>query len=218
MSKWLALFGLPAEANPRELSRFPWVTVFLILWSSLLSILAFNDLELFEELAFYPGMKTRFMGLNLLTVFFVHGDWIHLLSNMYALFVFGDNVEDELGMVRYVLLVVGATLCGSVLSGWFGGGESIPHVGASGGIFGVMVFYLLRFPKARFTYFFLFRFYSVPAFLVLLFYLSVQLAGGFEQVSSVGGGVDYLAHLGGAAVGLLFTLLMRGKPSESHPS
>ncbi|MCB0405379.1 MAG: rhomboid family intramembrane serine protease [Bdellovibrionales bacterium] len=211
-SKWLALFGLPAEANPKALSHFPWVTILLIVSSSWVSIAAFTNPTLFEALAFFPGMKTRYMGLNLLTVFFVHGDWLHLLSNMYCLFVFGDNVEDELRPFRYLLLVAGSTAIGSLFSAWAGGGENIAHIGASGGIFGVMVFYLLRFPKARFTYFFLFRFYSVPAGLVLLFFLFVQLSGGLEQLSRTAGGIDYMAHLGGAAVGFCCALLLRGAP------
>src|SRR5690606_14133498 len=134
-----------------------------------------------------PAEKTRFGGLNLLTCFFVHGSLMHLLSNMYCLFIFGDNVEDELGKTRYVLLLVLATLAGSLLSGAVSGNETIPHVGASGGIFGVMIFYLLAFPRARFTYFFFFQFFRVPASTVLIMYVFFQLFGLAQQLQGLGG-------------------------------
>jgi membrane associated rhomboid family serine protease len=130
--------------------------------------------------------------------------------NMYCLFIFGDNTEDVLGRGWYLALLVAATFCGSLLSGLLGSRDMIPHVGASGGSFGVMIYYLLRFPKARFTYLFLFRFVHVPALTVLVLYSAIQVLGAVGQVSGAGG-VDYLAHLGGGLMGLGFWLVERSR-------
>lgn len=217
--KLLALLGLPAESSPTSLSRFPLVTVGLIALCSLVSLWALGDTALLETLAFYPGAPTRLGGLTLLTCFLVHGGIAHLAGNMYCLFVFGDNVEDDLGPLPYLLLLGVSTLAASVVSGLLNPGEMIPHVGASGGIMGVMVFYLLRFPKARFTYFFWFRFYRVPAAFVLIVYVFLDFIGAFEQLAGLSD-VDHLAHLGGGLGGLLFWWLgglVRRKGSTPSP-
>lgn len=209
-SKLLALIGLPVEANPRELSSFPIATIGLIAFTAMTSLYClFVDPEMANRLSFFPADPLRLGGLAFLTCFFVHGGLVHLLSNLYCLFVFGDNVEDDLGVFWYLTLLTFATFTGSLLSGMFSPGqEMIPHVGASGGIMGVMVYYLLRFPKAKFTYLFLFRFIRVPAAFVLFFFVFLDFIGAFEQVSGLGE-VDHLAHLGGGLAGLVFWLLWR---------
>lgn len=212
--KLLALFGIPAESNPYEMERLPVLTGVLIAITFFVSIQCFQNPELFSWLAFYPDHLARLGGLNLLTCFFVHGGWVHLLSNMYVFFIFGDNVEDVLGHFRFGLLLVAATAAGSIASATSGVGADIPHVGASGGISGVMIFYLLAFPRARFTYFVFFWFYRLPAVWVLFFYLFVQLSGAFQQLAGVGE-VDYLAHIGGGLAGLVAWLLA-GRPRDAE--
>lgn len=215
--KFLALFGLPAESNPRELSRFPIVTVVLILFTTVSSIMCFFDPNLFEALAFYPATPLRNFGTGFLTCFFVHGGWIHLLGNMYCLFVFGDNVEDTLGPWKYIKLLLFSTFFGSLLSYFASSHEMIPHVGASGGIFGVMIFYLLRFPHVKFTYLFFFRFIQVPASVVLIFYVVSQVIGSAAQISGQGE-VDHLAHVGGGITGLLFWFLTGRNSANKTPT
>lgn len=203
LQKMLAFIGVPSESNPHNLSSPPFTTYFLILITTLISLYIFYvNPSWGEVLAFVPGDPFKFYGLNFLTCFLVHGDLFHLLSNMYCLFVFGDNVEDEIGKRKYILLIVLATFFGSLLTGFFNRTEMIPHVGASGGIFGVMIFYLLNFPKARFTYFFFFQFYRVPASVVLMIYCLSQFFGVIQQMSGVGH-VDYMAHIGGGITGFL---------------
>jgi membrane associated rhomboid family serine protease len=202
--KILAVFGLPAESNPQTLSRFPILTVLIVILTSACSLyLLYGDRSLAELFAFYPSKSGRFNGLNYLSCFLVHGDLVHLGTNMYCLFIFGDNVEDSLGRFKYLALLIVATFLGSYLSGFMDSGSDIPHVGASGGIFGVMVYYLLRFPKAKFTYFFYFQFIQVPALAVLAMYIFLQFVGTYNQLSGLGN-IDHLAHLGGGAAGLLF--------------
>lgn len=204
-NRFLALFGLPAESNPHRLSRFPIITVGTITFTVLVSATAWKDPVLLSQLAFFPSMPMRHSGMNLLSCFLVHADIFHLLSNMYALFVFGDNSEDVLGRGYFVLLLVLATAFASAFSAVLSHHEAIPHLGASGGVFGVIVYYLLRFPRARFTYFFLFHFFQVPALGVLVIYAVTQLYGSFGQLEGVRG-IDYLAHVGGGLVGFLFWL------------
>lgn len=215
----LALFGLPAESNPRSMVHYPILTFLLIGITSFISFMCFQNEDYFRALAFFPEEPFRAGGLTLLTCFFVHGGLFHLLSNMYCLFVFGDNVEDVIGMMRYALLLTLATLAGSVLSllGTDPAAANIPHVGASGGIFGVMVFYLLRFPKSRFTYMFFFQFIRVPAIVVLGLYAFLQITGTFQQLAGEGN-VDYLAHLGGGAMGFLFWLMTGRNSADGRES
>jgi membrane associated rhomboid family serine protease len=213
--KFLALFGLPAESNPDQLESFPIATVVLIVFTFVASVLCFFDPNLFEALAFYPSSPLKNLGLGFLTCFFVHGGWLHLLTNMYCLFVFGDNVEDVLGIRKYLYLLAVATFVGSFLSFLASEPAPIPHVGASGGIFGVMIFYLLRFPKVKFTYLFLFRFVHVPASVVLIFYVATQLYGSATQLAGQGE-VDYLAHVGGGLTGLVFWYTTGKTPKEQN--
>ena len=104
----------------------------------LLRLLALVPIELFDH-----------AGLGLVSVFFVHGSWWHLLGNMYFLVVFGDNVEDVLGTRRRLLLLLAATIGGSLLQVLGDPHGNIPCVGASGGIAGLIAFYALRFPDVR---------------------------------------------------------------------
>ncbi len=210
--KILALFGLPVEANSNPLTNVPIATILTIIITSFFSLyFLLVSPAAAELLAFYPGNPLRFGGINLLTCFFVHGSLLHLFGNMYCLYVFGDNVEDAVGITKFWGLLFFATLMGSLLSLTFSHREMIPHVGASGGIFGVMIFYLLRFPKAKFTYLFFFRFVRVPASTILILYIFFQFLGAAEQING-SGGVDHLAHIGGGLAGLLFWFANRQPP------
>lgn len=201
--RFLALMGLPAEANPAKLQLTPWVNYALIIITCLVSIAAFYQPEIGAALAFFPRAANRFVGLNFFTLFFVHGGWAHLLGNMYFLFVFGDNVEDRLGHWRYFVLVVFSTVFATFLSFAMAGAANIPHVGASGGIFGVMVYYMLAFPRAQFTYnLLLVFFFRISASMMLLLFLVPHLSGAMEQIAAGGKpGIDFLARVGGAIAG-----------------
>jgi len=149
-----------------------------------------------------PFAKTPF--LSVLTAMFLHGGWLHLLGNMLFLYVFGNNVEDRLGRVRYLLFYLGVGYVATYGYALFTPSSSTPLVGASGAIAGVLGAYLVLFPKARvwsLLTFFFFLPVRLPAWLVLgswflLQYLYFQGAG----VAS-GGGVAYGAHVIGFLVG-----------------
>jgi membrane associated rhomboid family serine protease len=152
--------------------------------------------------------------LTLLTCMFLHGSWLHLIGNVWVLFIFGDNVEDRLGRIRYLLfyLLSGAAASAAHL---FSAPESpVPTVGASGAIAGVMGGYLLLYPHARVLAllpigFFLYM-TVLPAAVFLLLWFGLQVLQGMIASDQDGmGGVAWWAHIGGFAVGLVAMALLR---------
>ncbi|TNJ48048.1 rhomboid family intramembrane serine protease [Phaeobacter sp. B1627] len=157
--------------------------------------------------------------LTLLTSMFIHGGFMHLAGNMLFLWIFGDNMEDEMGHLPflgfYLICGVGATLAHVVSAP----GSNVPLIGASGAIAGVMGGYLLMFPKARVDILIIlivfFRVIPVPAFIMLGLWLGMQFLGGIGADPALGG-VAYWAHAGGFFIGLALTVplwISRGGPS-----
>ena len=161
--------------------------------------------------------------LTLLTSMFMHGGWLHIASNMLFLFIFGDNVENDFGSIKYLIFYL---LCGfgadaaQILLG--GGDSTIPNLGASGAIAGVLGAYLVLFPGARIRALIPFGGFAsigyVPALVMIGFWiitqvLSVMLAG--EGAAGGGGGVAYWAHIGGFITGLILVFLFRSRNSRS---
>jgi len=141
---------------------------------------------------------------------FLHGGWIHLISNMWALWVFGDNVEDRMGHVRYLVFYL---LCGLVAGAthvYFNPASDVPVVGASGALSGVLGAYLVLFPLARvltvIPVFFWPVFVEVPAIVFLGLWFLAQYAGASASLHGLpaSGGVAWWAHVGGFAAGLTF--------------
>jgi len=156
--------------------------------------------------------------LSVLTAMFVHGGWAHLLGNMLFLYVFGNNIEDRLGRLRFLLFYLG---CGYFATYGFAladASSTTPLVGASGAIAGVLGGYLVLYPRARvwsLLTFFFFLPVRLPAWLVLgswfvLQYLYFRGAG----ISADGGGVAYLAHVLGFVLGALLVLPLRGSGAD----
>jgi membrane associated rhomboid family serine protease/Zn-finger nucleic acid-binding protein len=203
----LLLLGLPVEEE-NWLQRYPymtWITAFTI---TVISVMAFFNLDrAISNLAMVPAEWWRFGGITLFTSFFIHGSIVHLLSNLYFLIVFGDNVEDRVGHGRFVLLLVLATLAGDILHIAFEPRSDIPCIGASGGISGIVAFYALAFPHSRlqiaYGWWWAGRWwvFSLPAWLLALLWVLLQLVGVLEQIYGFSG-ISALAHLGGAMAGL----------------
>lgn len=204
--KWLpAIFGFPVESETTALRRYPLFTWALALVILLISIGAFSNLEsVVDRFGFIPAEAFRGGGLTWVSSFFLHGGWFHLIGNLYFLLIFGDNVEDFLGRLRYGLLILGATVLGDLVHLVVQPDSITPCVGASGGISGIIVFYALQFPKARlgfmFRYFVYFRWLQIPAWGALALWLLLQTFGVFEQLQGFSN-VAATAHLGGAAAG-----------------
>ena len=155
--------------------------------------------------------------LTLITSMFMHGGIAHIAGNMLYLWVFGDNLEDKMGHVRYFFFYL---LCGIIASlthvfsdYLFGENHLIPSLGASGAISGVMGGYLLLFPSKRVTILFIIFFIRVPAFIVLGSWILLQVANGTGYLGgSEASGIAYAAHIGGFFAGLL--LIKKFLPAE----
>jgi membrane associated rhomboid family serine protease len=153
---------------------------------------------------------------TLLTSMFLHGGFLHIGSNMLFLWIFGDNVEDRLGHLKYLLFYLLCGLGASAAHIYFNWGSRIPSVGASGAIAGVLAGYLVLFPSASIrTLIFLGWFVTVarvPAIIMIGFWFVTQLLAGVASLGHVEqtSGVAFWAHVGGFVVGLPLVLLLRG--------
>jgi membrane associated rhomboid family serine protease len=147
--------------------------------------------------------------LTVFTAMFMHGGLLHLGGNMLFLWIFGNNVEDSMGPVKFVIFYLLAGLAATAGQLLVGPDAKVPNLGASGAIAGVLGGYLLLFPRARVvTVIFIVFFFTIielPALAILGFWFIQQLLFGYFDLNSggVGGGVAYFAHIGGFAFGLL---------------
>jgi len=147
--------------------------------------------------------------LTLFTAMFMHGGLLHLGGNMLFLWIFGNNVEDSMGPVKFLVFYLLGGLAAAALQIAIGPDSQIPNLGASGAVAGVLGGYLLLFPRARvITVIFIVFFFTIielPALLILGFWFVQQVLFGYFDLNSAGegGGVAYFAHIGGFAFGLL---------------
>lgn len=141
----------------------------------------------------------------LFTSMFVHGGWLHLLSNMLFLWVFGNNVEDSMGHFRFLAFYLIVGLAASFAHVVLNRASAVPTVGASGAISGVMGAYMILYPRVR-VHVFLppFWFFQLPAYVVLGYWIAIQTILGLADLSRGGatGGVAFWAHIGGFLIGL----------------
>lgn len=147
--------------------------------------------------------------LPLFTSMFIHAGWLHLAGNMLFLWIFGNNIEDSMGRLRFIVFYLMCGLIASFAQIAVEPTSAIPNVGASGAIAGVLGGYLLLFPRAKVTTLVILGIFitviELPAIIVLLFWFVFQLAAGAAGLagSGAGDGVAYFAHIGGFAAGLL---------------
>jgi membrane associated rhomboid family serine protease len=150
-----------------------------------------------------------------LTSMFMHGGWLHLLMNMWTLYIFGDNVEDALGKARFALFYLATGLGAAAAQVLIDTSSEIPMVGASGAVAGVLAAYLKLFPRARvltvIPLFFVFV-QELPAVFFIVLWFVLQLLGGFGSLAVrdvPSGGVAFFAHIGGFVAGLWLVALLR---------
>jgi membrane associated rhomboid family serine protease len=212
------------DDNPIRFIRFPYVTVGLIaacvvayLWQltwgpagdNLILGLGTVPAAVVGEVDLPDSIELVPPSVTLLTAIFLHGSFMHLAGNMMFLWIFGDNVEDGMGHVRflifYLLCGIGAGLI-YIITAY---SSTVPAIGASGAISGVLGAYLLLHPKARVLTLFLRMPVTLPAFVVLGLWIAFQIfSASFEQ-GGEGGGVAWWAHIGGFAVGTLLIAFFR---------
>jgi membrane associated rhomboid family serine protease len=140
----------------------------------------------------------------------MHGGWLHIIGNMWFLYIFGDNIEDAMGSARFILFYLACGLAAVVVQMVANPASAIPMVGASGAISGVMGAYIILFPRAPVHMLVFFGFFFtrivVPAFFMLGYWLLLQLFGGFFSLGAASGGVAFWAHVGGFVAGMLLIL------------
>jgi len=150
--------------------------------------------------------------ITIVTSMFLHGGWLHILSNMWVLFIFGDNVEERMGGLSYLLFYVLSGVAAALMQSFLLPSSSEPMIGASGAIAGVLGAYLILFPHARVAslvpILFIFTVIQVPATLFLLFWFVLQLFSGWLAIGgAAGSGVAWWAHVGGFLFGILSVFL-----------
>lgn len=207
---------LPISDDNRSRRSMPVVTFGLIVLNAVFFLIELNSGEAFiVRWAFVPS---RFLAdpvgdfPTLFTSMFMHAGWVHLLSNMLYLWIFGDNVEDRFGqgnyLIFYLLCGLGATFTQLTVSA----DSSIPNLGASGAIAGVLGAYILMFPQARVSVLMGRMVVPMSAFAVLGLWFVLQLFSGIASITSSAqtGGVAYMAHVGGFVSGLVLAYVFRG--------
>jgi len=152
----------------------------------------------------------------LFTSMFSHGSWMHLIGNMWFLWIFGNNIEDAMGHLRFMAFFI---LTGLIADGahiFLSPDSSIPTVGASGAISGIMGAYFILYPKARIETFVFYHVVPIPAWAFLGIWMGMQFLGLGAPETGDGGGIAYAAHLGGlfAGLGLVF-LFRKTKPATA---
>jgi membrane associated rhomboid family serine protease len=224
---------IPIKDYPGERRTFPWVMLTILV----LNVLAFvfelgvgdtNSLDnLFLAAGIVPVEFTRGavvgppppLGMPWTTLFtsmFLHGGLLHIASNMLYLFIFGDNVEDRLGHVRFLIFYFLCGLAAGITHIVANAGSSLPSIGASGAIAGVLAAYLVLFPHAQVrTLIFLGPFILVPriaaAFLIIFWFITqfISSINSLGATTESSGGVAVWAHVGGFVAGLILVQFMR---------
>src|SRR3989442_10687104 len=208
---------LPIGDDDTSRRTVPLVTYALIALNVLLFFVEQSGGDAFiRTWAFVPR---RFLAnpfgdvLTLFTSMFMHAGWVHLGGNMLYLWIFGDNVEDRFGHLKFLIFYL---LCGFAATAaqlFFSLGSSVPNLGASGAIAGVLGAYILMFPQGRVRVLTYSRVVDMPALTVIGLWFALQLfssVGSLASADRTGGGVAYMAHVGGFVAGLVLGFLFRG--------
>jgi len=213
---------LPIGDDNTARRTVPWVTYGLIALNALFFFAELSGGDAFiEQWAFVPRRFLANPGGDFLTLFtsmFMHAGWLHLLGNMLYLWIFGDNVEDRFGLIKFTAfyLVCGLTATAAQLA--FSTGSNIPNLGASGAIAGVLGAYVLMFPQGKVSVLMGRRVIPMPALVVIGLWIVLQLFSGFGALatttSAETGGVAYMAHIGGFIAGFVLTFLFRGRRGD----
>jgi rhomboid family protein len=194
-------------------------------------LIALNVLFFFAELsggeafigkwAFVPR---RFLAnpsdglVTLFTSMFMHAGWLHLGGNMLYLWIFGDNVEDRFGHMKFTIFYLLCGLAATFAQLAFSAGSSVPNLGASGAIAGVLGAYILLFPQERVKVLQGQQVIQMPALMVIGLWIVLQFFSGIGSIAGTAdtGGVAYMAHIGGFIAGFVLTFLFRGSPRSLY--
>jgi len=167
-------------------------------------------------IAHYALVPDHLRPFSLITSMFLHGGWLHLIGNMWFLWVFGSHVEDALGSAKFTIFYLVSGIVSGIVQLMLNLGSAVPTIGASGAIAGVMGAFLILYPRARVvTLIFIIVFITtveLPAAFMLIYWFLIQLVSGLTSFSSFTdqGGVAWFAHVGGFLAGLLLVRVFLG--------
>jgi rhomboid family protein len=199
----------------------PIVTYALIALNVLFFFVELSGGEPFiERWSVVPRRLTQNPGADFITVFtsmFMHGGWLHLGGNMLYLWIFGDNVEDRFGHAKFALFYLLCGIAATVAQVVFSAGSTVPNLGASGAIAGVLAAYIILFPRGQVKVLMGRGVVPMPALVVIGLWIVLQFINGVGSItqSAETGGVAYMAHIGGFVAGLVLTFLFRGSSSTA---
>ncbi len=205
---------------------YPYATLGLIVLNTAIFVIQFGQrltdpagaAGALASFGLVPAQAAQGRVLPFFTSMFMHGGWFHLIGNMWYLWIFGDNVEDRLGPVKFVAFYITCGLVGNFSHFLANTSSAVPAVGASGAIAGVLGAYVVSYPMARILVviplFLFLHLMTVPALVVVGFWFIVQLASGAFSLSHSGvyGGVAWWAHIGGFIGGIAVFSLFRPRP------
>jgi membrane associated rhomboid family serine protease len=211
------MFPIGDDNSLRRL--IPFVTYLLIVVNVLFFLVEMvGGDDFIMQWAFVPS---RFLAnpvgdfITLFTSMFMHAGWLHLGGNMLYLWIFGDNVEDRFGHLKFLVFYLLSGLGATFAQLMFSLGSNIPNLGASGAIAGVLGSYILMFPKGTIRVLQGQRVVQAPALMVIGLWIVLQLFSGIGSIANTAdiGGVAYMAHIGGFIAGFVLTFLFRGNTS-----
>lgn len=211
------LFPIGDDNSGRR--TLPLVTYGLILLNILFFFVEMNGGEPFiRRWSVVPDRFTTNPAGDFVTIFssmFMHGGWMHLLGNMLYLWIFGDNVEDQLGHAKYLAFYMVCGVAAALAQVAVDPHAKIPSLGASGAIAGVLGAYIVMFPRGQVRVLMGRGVVQMPALIVLGFWILLQFVNGIGAIAETAqtGGVAYMAHIGGFVTGLALAYLLRGSKS-----
>ncbi len=163
-------------------------------------------------------ISLSFLFISIIISMFLHAGWLHILGNMWFLFIFGDNVEDMLGHFRYLIFYLSCGIAASFLHIIFNANSPIPSIGASGAIAGVLGAYMIFYPHAKILtllpIFIFFEIIELPALLWIGLWILIQIVFGLFSIGSTGGGIAWWAHIGGFSAGIIYATFFLKKKFE----
>jgi membrane associated rhomboid family serine protease len=200
----------------------PGVTFLLIAVNVVVFLfeLSLTDREAAQFVLAHGLVPARFDWVAAVTSMFLHGGWLHIVGNLWSLWIFGDNVEDRMGHGRFLVFYVLAGLLGNLAQAAAAPDSPVPLIGASGAIAGVMGAYLILFPHSRilvliFLFFFV-DIVEIPAVFFLVFWFLIQLVSGVGQLANLtGANVGFWAHVGGFLTGVLGVWVFKRREREA---
>ena len=204
-------------------NSFPFVNVGLILLTIVVFFQQLTSPESFTlTYALIPAtvhVSNPVSLIPFITAIFLHGGFLHIITNMWFLWVFGDDVEAYFGHITYLFLYIFSGVIGNVVQYLISAQSTIPLVGASGAIAGILGSYFILFPQSKVKtlvpIFFFVTFIDIPAYIMLGYWAVLQLFSGANSLgASAGGGVAFFAHVGGFMTGMLFAVFMRNPKRE----